>query len=97
MRELLAGIYDEPELTVVISEVLQAITSHRADGQPLSLEAGILRVADHDDLRRITLALAHRGDAVMLLPVEAFSALGVQRSGYIRLHCAFSLHWLTAL
>ena len=50
MRELLRGIYEEPELTVVISEVLQAITSHRADGQPLSLEAGILRVADALDM-----------------------------------------------
>ena len=50
MRELLAGIYEEPELTVVISEVLQAITSHRSDGQPLALEAGILRVADALDM-----------------------------------------------
>jgi uncharacterized protein len=50
MRELLDGIYEEPELTVVVSEVLQAITSHRADGQPLALEAGILRVADALDM-----------------------------------------------
>jgi uncharacterized protein len=50
MRELLEGIYEEPELTVVVSEVLQAITSHRADGQPLALEAGILRVADALDM-----------------------------------------------
>jgi metal-dependent HD superfamily phosphatase/phosphodiesterase len=50
MRELLRGIYEEPEITVVISEVLQAITSHRADGQPLALEAGILRVADALDM-----------------------------------------------
>ncbi len=50
MRELLDGIYEEPELTVVVSEVLQAITSHRSDGQPLALEAGILRVADALDM-----------------------------------------------
>jgi metal-dependent HD superfamily phosphatase/phosphodiesterase len=50
MRELLSGIYEEPDLTVIISEVLQAITSHRADGQPLSLEAGIMRVADALDM-----------------------------------------------
>jgi hypothetical protein len=50
MRELLDGIYEEPELTVITSEVLQAITSHRADGQPLALEAGILRVADALDM-----------------------------------------------
>ena len=52
MRELLEGIYDEPELTVVVSEALQAITSHRADGEPLSLEAGVLRVADALDLAK---------------------------------------------
>jgi len=52
MRELLEGIYEEPELTVVVSEVLQAITSHRADGEPLSLEAGILRVGDALDMAK---------------------------------------------
>src|SRR5262245_6961425 len=46
LRELLEDVYDEPERTVVVSEVLQAITSHRADGEPLTVEAGILRVAD---------------------------------------------------
>jgi uncharacterized protein len=52
LRELLEGIYDEPERTVVVSEVLQSIISHRADGQPLSLEAGILRVADALDMAK---------------------------------------------
>jgi metal-dependent HD superfamily phosphatase/phosphodiesterase len=52
MRELLDGIYEEPELTVVVSEALQAITSHRADGEPLSLEAGVLRVADALDMAK---------------------------------------------
>ena len=49
-RELLAGIYAEPELTVVVSEVLQAITSHRESGHPLTPEAGIVRVADALDI-----------------------------------------------
>jgi len=52
LRELLDGIYAEPDLTVIVSEVLQAITSHRADGEPLSLEAGILRVADALDMAK---------------------------------------------
>jgi metal-dependent HD superfamily phosphatase/phosphodiesterase len=50
MRELLAGVYEEPELTIVVSEVLQAITSHRDYGTPLTLEAGIVRVADALDM-----------------------------------------------
>ena len=52
LRELLDGIYEEPDLTVIISEVLQSITSHRADGEPLSLEAGIMRVADALDMAK---------------------------------------------
>ncbi len=50
LRELLAGIYEEPELTVITSEVLQAITSHRDYGKPLTIEAGIVRVADALDM-----------------------------------------------
>jgi metal-dependent HD superfamily phosphatase/phosphodiesterase len=52
LRELLDGIYTEPELTVVVSEVLQGIISHRSDGEPLTLEAGILRVADALDMEQ---------------------------------------------
>ena len=52
MRQLLDDVYEEPDRTVVVSEALQAITSHRADGEPLSLEAGILRVADALDMAK---------------------------------------------
>jgi uncharacterized protein len=52
LRELLHGIYEEPDLTVVVSEVLQGIISHRSDGEPLTLEAGILRVADALDMEQ---------------------------------------------
>src|SRR5207237_10378572 len=41
LRELLEGLYEEPDLTVIASEVLQGIASHRADRQPLAPEAGI--------------------------------------------------------
>jgi uncharacterized protein len=52
LRELLEGLYDEPDRTVVVSEILQAIISHRADGVPLTLEAGIIRVADALDMAK---------------------------------------------
>jgi uncharacterized protein len=52
IRELLAGVYDEPELTVITVEVLQMITSHREYGKPLTLEAGIVRVADALDMEQ---------------------------------------------
>src|SRR3954471_22347413 len=50
IRRLLDGVYEEPDLTVITSEVLQAIISHRAGGEPFSLEAGIVRVADALDM-----------------------------------------------
>jgi metal-dependent HD superfamily phosphatase/phosphodiesterase len=52
LHELLDGIYDEPNRTVIVSEVLQAIISHRADGQPLTIEAGVIRVADALDMAK---------------------------------------------
>jgi uncharacterized protein len=52
LRELLDGIYDEPDRTVIVSEVLQGIISHRSDGEPLTLEAGILRVSDALDMEQ---------------------------------------------
>ena len=52
IRELLAGLYDEPDLTVITSEVLHEITSHRDYGKPLTLEAGIIRVADALDMAK---------------------------------------------
>jgi uncharacterized protein len=52
LRELLDGLYEEPDLTVIVSEVLEAISSHRDYGKPLTLEAGIVRVADALDMER---------------------------------------------
>jgi hypothetical protein len=52
IRELLDELYEEPELTVIASEVLQAITSHRDYGKPLALEAGLVRVADALDMAK---------------------------------------------
>jgi metal-dependent HD superfamily phosphatase/phosphodiesterase len=51
-RELLEGVYEEPELTVIVAETLGAITSHREYGHPLTLEAGIVRVADALDMAK---------------------------------------------
>ena len=50
LRELLEGAYEEPELTVVISEALHAIIGHRRRGEPYTLEAGVVRVADALDM-----------------------------------------------
>jgi metal-dependent HD superfamily phosphatase/phosphodiesterase len=51
-RELLAGVYEEPDLTVLVSEILGAIISHREYGHPLTIEGGIVRVADALDMAK---------------------------------------------
>ena len=47
---LLEGVYDEPELTVITSEALHAVIGHRRRGDPITVEAGIVRVADALDM-----------------------------------------------
>jgi metal-dependent HD superfamily phosphatase/phosphodiesterase len=50
LDELLAPVYEEPERTVIASEVLHAIIGHRKGGRPLTVEAGVVRVADALDM-----------------------------------------------
>ena len=47
---LLAGVYEEPERTVVASEIMHAIIGHRTGGRPMTVEAGVVRVADALDM-----------------------------------------------
>ena len=50
LQTLLADVYKEPERTVVIGEILHAIIGHRRRGEPYTLEAGVVRVADALDM-----------------------------------------------
>ena len=50
LQSLLADVYDEPQRTVVISEILHAIIGHRRKGEPYTVEAGVVRVADALDM-----------------------------------------------
>ncbi|MCX7750402.1 MAG: HD domain-containing protein [Candidatus Bipolaricaulota bacterium] len=52
LDELLAGIYDEPARTVILAETLHAIWAHRTNVRPLTVEGGILKVADALDMEK---------------------------------------------
>jgi metal-dependent HD superfamily phosphatase/phosphodiesterase len=52
LGELLAGIYEEPERSIVAAEAMHAIIGHRRRGEPITLEAGIVRVADALDMAK---------------------------------------------
>ena len=65
LDRLLADTYKEPERTVVASEILHAIIGHRRRGEPYTLEAGVVRVADALDMAqgrtRIPIESGHEG------------------------------------
>ena len=50
LQSLLVDVYRDPERTVVTSEILHAIIGHRRRGEPYTLEAGVVRVADALDM-----------------------------------------------
>jgi uncharacterized protein len=50
LERLLADSYREPLRTVVAAEILHAIIGHRRRGEPYTLEAGVVRVADALDM-----------------------------------------------
>ena len=49
-KELLNGLYDVVERTIMVSEILHAISAHHWDQRCLTIEAGILKVADALDM-----------------------------------------------
>jgi uncharacterized protein len=49
---LLADAYREPERSVIVAEALGAIIGHRRRGEPITLEAGVVRVADALDMEQ---------------------------------------------
>jgi uncharacterized protein len=65
LQRLLADVYKEPERTVVVAETLHAIIGHRRRGEPYTLEAGVVRVADALDLAqgrsRLPMEAGHEG------------------------------------
>ncbi|HEY5977679.1 MAG TPA: HD domain-containing protein [Solirubrobacterales bacterium] len=50
LERLLAGAYKEPQRTIVAAEILHAIIGHRRRGEPYTVEAGVVRVADALDM-----------------------------------------------
>ena len=50
LGSLLADVYEEPERSVVAAEALHAIIAHRRRGDPITIEAGIVRIADALDM-----------------------------------------------
>ncbi|MFH1056005.1 MAG: HD domain-containing protein [Candidatus Altiarchaeota archaeon] len=50
IKRLLEGIYKTKEATIVYGEVLHAILAHSTEVKPLTIEAGVVRIADALDM-----------------------------------------------
>ncbi|MEX2582031.1 MAG: HD domain-containing protein [Gemmatimonadota bacterium] len=69
--ELLDGLYDVATATIIRSEVLHAIIAHRSGGKPLTLEAGIVRVADALDMAKGRSRIPFSGGSMSIHSVSA--------------------------
>lgn len=81
LPSLLGDIYDEPELTVVVAETLHAVIGHRRRGDPITVEAGIVRVADALDLAqgRSRVPFENRRPNIHSLSAAAIDAVEIKQ------------------
>ena len=70
---MLAGIYEEPQLTIVVSEVLHAIIAHHWDVPCLTLEAGAVKVADALDMTQGRSRIPFEAGSVNIHSVSAMA------------------------
>lgn len=75
-RDLLAGIYDEPELTIMTSETLHAVVAHRSDERTYTIEAGAIKVGDALDMTQGRSRIPFEQGAVN---IHSLSAAAVER------------------
>ncbi len=75
LRDLLPRLYDAPTSTIIRSEVLHAIISHRSGGKPLTLEAGVVRLADALDMAKGRSRIPFESGSVS---IHSISAAAVQ-------------------
>jgi metal-dependent HD superfamily phosphatase/phosphodiesterase len=80
LRELLADIYDVPTATIIRSEILHAIIAHRSGGKPLTLEAGVVRVADALDMAkgRSRISVASGSMSIHSISAAAIEAVHIE-------------------
>lgn len=77
-RELLTGIYDEPQLTIMVAETLHAIVAHDADQKCLTIEAGVLKVADTTDMTHGRSRIPFKAGQVNIHSVSALAVSDVK-------------------
>ncbi len=78
LRQMLPRLYDERRSTVIRSEVLHAIISHRSGGRPMTLEAGVVRIADALDMAKGRSRIPFAAGSLSIHSVSAAAIEGVR-------------------
>lgn len=76
IEKYLQDIYSEKDRTIILSEVLHAIVCHEEPRKPLTLEAGIVRVADALDMEKGRARIPFQAGKV---DIHSVSALSIER------------------
>ena len=71
IRELLSDIYDPEQLVIMQSEILHCIAAHRWDETCLTIESGIVKVADALDITKGRSRIPFQAGAVNIHAVSA--------------------------
>jgi metal-dependent HD superfamily phosphatase/phosphodiesterase len=73
IEKYIQQIYSEEERTIILSEALHAIVSHEEPRRPLTVEAGIVRVADALDMEKGRARIPFEAGKVDIHSVSALS------------------------
>jgi len=76
--ELLEGLYEPRELAILTAETLHAVYSHKTEVEPLTLEAGVLKVADALDMEQGRARIPFRIGGISIHSVSAMAIDKVQ-------------------
>ena len=71
--KVLKPIYDEEESTIISSEALHAIVTHEDPQKPLTVEAGVVRIADALDMEKGRARIPFEAGSVDIHSVSALS------------------------
>ncbi len=78
LKALLEDLYPVREATILRGEILHAIIAHRSGGTPLTLEAGIVRIADALDMAKGRSRIPFEQGSVSIHSVSAAAIEGVR-------------------
>jgi len=76
IEKCLTPIYSEEERAIIISEVLHAIVAHEQPNKPLTVEAGIVGIADALDMEAGRARIPFRSGKI---DIHAVSALSIEK------------------